>query len=74
MVLTELKIGDKAIIQDFNDPEVELLMTDMGCPLGTVIQLYHKAPSNGPISIKTASGNLLAIRNSEAKNLMISIQ
>ena len=72
MVLNDLKIGEKAIIKEFNNAAIELMMTDMGCPLGTSIQVYHKALSNGPISIKTASGNLLAIRSSEAKHLTIS--
>jgi len=42
--------------------------------LGTTIELYHKTLSNGPLSIKTASGNLLAIRSNEAKNLIIRKQ
>ena len=74
MVLTDLNVGEKAIIENFNNPQVELVMTDMGCPLGTSIELYHKTLSNGPISIKTASGNLLAIRSNEAKNLIIRKQ
>jgi len=72
MVLTDLKVGEKAIIENFSNPKMELFMTDMGCPLGTCIQLYHKTLLGGPISIKTAAGNLLAIRSSEAKHLTIS--
>ncbi|BDS13370.1 FeoA family protein [Aureispira anguillae] len=74
MVLTDLKTGEKAIIQSFGNPKVELIMTDMGCPLGTTIEIYHKTISNGPISIKTSSGNLLAIRSEEAKHLTICKQ
>ena len=72
MVLTDLKLGDKAIIQNFNNPQIELVMTDMGCPIGSTIELYRKAANNGPISIKTTSGNLLAIRSQEAKKLTVS--
>lgn len=74
MVLTDLKVGEKAIIQNFNNPKVELIMTDMGCPLGTTIEIYHKTIANGPISIKTSSGNLLAIRTKVAQQLTICKQ
>ncbi len=74
MVLTDLKIGEKAVIQQFNNPKMELIMTDMGCPQGTLIQIYHKAALGGPISIKTETGNLLAIRNAEAQTLSVSIK
>lgn len=74
MLLTDLKIGEKAIIENFNNPNVELIMTDMGCPIGTTIELYHKTIANGPISIKTASGNLLAIRSKDAQLLTIRKQ
>lgn len=72
MVLTDLKIGEYAVIERFDNAQIELLLTDMGCPKGTRIQLYQKAFSQGPISIKTASGNLLAIRYKEAKHLILS--
>lgn len=74
MVLTELKKGEKAVIQDFGNAKLEWIMTDMGCPLGTTIQLYHKSPNGGLISIKTISGNLLAIRSNDAEQLIITKQ
>lgn len=72
MLLTDLKIGEYAVIERFDNAQIELLMTDMGCPKGSLIQLYQKALSKGPLSIKTASGNLLAIRYNEAKHLILS--
>lgn len=69
MLLTELKIGEKAIVERFHDLAVEAVLTDMGCPLGTTIELYHKALFSGPISIKTHTGNILALRQIDAKQM-----
>lgn len=71
MLLTDLTIGEKAVVQHFNSPQLEAVLTDMGCPSGTEIEVYHKALFNGPISIKTAGGNILALRISDARQLRI---
>lgn len=72
MQLTDLAIGEKAVVQHFNNPQLEAVLTDMGCPSGTLIEVYHKALFNGPISIKTADGCILALRTSDASQLHIS--
>ena len=71
MVLTELKTGEKGIITHFNNQQLELQLTNMGCPTGSTIELYRKASMGGLISIRTEDGNLLAIRKSEAMHLNI---
>ena len=71
MVLTELKTGEKGIITNFNNQQLELQLTNMGCPLGSKIELYRKGTLGGLISIRTYDGNLLAIRKSEAMHLNI---
>lgn len=71
MVLSDLKIGEKAIIEHFDNPYLEAVLTDMGCPLGTQVELYRKALFNGPISIKTQGGNVLALRTIDARQTRI---
>ncbi len=69
MLLTDLKIGETAIIERFHDLAIEAVLTDMGCPLGTTVELYHKALFRGPISIKTHTGNVLALRQKDAQKM-----
>lgn len=71
MLLTELKIGEKAIVEGFQDLAVEAVLTDMGCPLGTTVELYHKGIFQGPISIKTHTGNVLALRQNDAQKMIM---
>ena len=69
MLLTDLKVGEKAVVERFHDLTVEAVLTDMGCPLGTTVELYHKSLFRGPISIKTHTGNILALRQSDAQQM-----
>ena len=71
MLLTDLKVGEKAIVDNFHNLAVEAVLTDMGCPLGTIVELYHKGLFNGLISIKTNTGNILALRQSDAQQMRI---
>lgn len=71
MLLTELKVGERALVEGFEDLAVEAVLTDMGCPLGTTIELYHKGLFKGPLSIKTHTGNILALRQSDAQKMII---
>lgn len=71
MLLTDLKIGEKAIVERFHNLAIEAVLTDMGCPLGTTIELYHKALFQGLISIKTHTGSVLALRQSDAQQMTI---
>ncbi|MGH1334931.1 MAG: FeoA family protein [Aureispira sp.] len=69
MLLTDLKVGEKAIVERFDDLTVEAVLTDMGCPQGTTIELYHKGLFRGPISIKTHTGSILALRQCDAQQM-----
>ena len=72
MVLTDLHAGEKAVIEDFERLELEAILTDMGCPRGTEVQVYRKSLFGGPVSIKTAGGSILALRTIDAQQLRIS--
>jgi Fe2+ transport system protein FeoA len=69
MLLTDLKVGETAVVERFESLTVEAVLTDMGCPLGTTVELYHKALFKGPISIKTQTGNILALRQRDARQM-----
>ncbi len=69
MLLSDLKVGEKAIVDNFQDLAIEAVLTDMGCPLGTTVEIYHKGLFNGLISIKTNTGNILALRHSDAQQM-----
>lgn len=71
-VLADLKVGETATIERFDNPVLEAVLTDMGCPLGTQVQLYRRALFSGPLSIKTQGGNILALRLDDARQTRIS--
>lgn len=71
MLLTDLKVGEKAIVDSFQNLAMETVLTDMGCPLGTTVELYHKGLFNGLISIKTNTGNILALRQRDAQQMRL---
>ena len=48
VLLSELKIGDKAIIIDVNLDEIPLKLLEMGCLPGNTIELIQIAPFGDP--------------------------
>jgi ferrous iron transport protein A len=70
--LSQLKIGQSAIIDSFTDKEMALKLMEMGCTPGEVVKLDQIAPMGDPIAI-TVSGYLLSLRKAEASTVMVSI-
>lgn len=65
MLLSDLKRGDKAIIDSFTDYEASLKLLEMGCIPGEQVEVIRIAPLGDPIAILVA-GYLLSMRKDEA--------
>lgn len=71
MRLSDLKAGEKATITEFESPDLELKLMEMGCLPGEEIIVEQIAPLGDPISIRIA-GYSLSLRKNEAKQIMVS--
>jgi ferrous iron transport protein A len=70
--LSQLKLGESAIIDSFTDKHMALKLLEMGCTPGEVVQLDHIAPMGDPIAIRV-SGYLLSLRKAEASTVLVSL-
>lgn len=70
--LSELKLGQSAVIDSFTDKEMALKLLEMGCTPGEVVTLDRIAPMGDPIAI-TVSGYLLSLRKAEASTVLVSL-
>ena len=70
MLLSDLRRGDKAIIDSFADYEASLKLLEMGCIPGEQIEVTRIAPLGDPIAILVA-GYLLSLRKSEAAVVVV---
>ena len=68
--VADLKIGEQATIQAFNDQVMSLKLLEMGCLPGAQVCLLAKAPLGDPICLKVA-GYCLALRKTEAATILI---
>lgn len=71
--LSELKIGQKALITSFTDDDLSLKLLEMGCLPGTKIIIENVAPLGCPVCIRVNNNNQLAIRKSEAKTIIVTV-
>ena len=69
--LSQLKIGQSAIIDSFTDKVMALKLLEMGCTPGEIVKLDRIAPLGDPIAIHV-SGYLLSLRKSEAATVLVS--
>ena len=70
MRLSELKMGQRALITSFYSSELELKLMEMGCLPGEEVVVEQIAPLGDPISIKVA-GYSLSLRKSEASEINV---
>lgn len=70
MKLTDLKPGEKGIIKQFENDDLQIKLMEMGCIPGEVVLVEQRAPMGGPISIKI-SGYSLSLRRNEALQVII---
>ena len=68
--LSELKPGQKGVIDSFSNNEIFLKLMEMGCIPGENVQVDMKAPLGDPISILIA-GYQLSLRLNEAENILV---
>jgi ferrous iron transport protein A len=68
--LSEIKVGQKAVIKSFNDDVIFLKLMEMGCLPGETVTVDHIAPLKDPISI-VVSGYQLSLRLNEAENVIV---
>jgi len=70
--LADLKIGQKALIIDFNIDNIPLKLLEMGCLPGNVVELLQIAPLGDPIYINVNDSHV-AIRKETASEINIEI-
>lgn len=70
--LSQLEIGQSAVIDSFTDKEMALKLMEMGCTPGEVVKLDQVAPLGDPIAI-SVSGYLLSLRKAEASTVLVSL-
>ena len=68
--LSELKKGQKGIIDSFTDYELSLKLLEMGCIPGEIIEVIRIAPLGDPIAISVA-GYMLSLRKAEAATVRL---
>ncbi len=68
--LSDLKLGQKGIIESFTDYELSLKLLEMGCIPGEIIEVIRIAPFGDPIAI-SISGYILSLRIDEATTVRV---
>jgi len=71
MRLSELKVGERAVIIEFESSDLELKLMEMGCLPGEEIVVEQKAPLGDPISVRIA-GYSLSLRKNEANQIVVA--
>ena len=68
--LSELAIGQNAVIHSFEIDEIFIKLMEMGCVPGELVKIEQVAPLGDPISISIA-GYHLSLRKSEANSIFV---
>lgn len=69
--MSELKVGEKGIIESFSNNDIFLKLMEMGCIPGEKISVDLIAPLGDPMSVYVA-GYSLSLRLNEAEHIFIS--
>lgn len=72
MTLSELSLGQSAIIKSFTNEELSLKLMEMGCLPEEKISVTRIAPLGDPIII-SVSGYLLSLRKEEAAMVEVTL-
>ena len=70
--LTQVSVGQKAIIRSFDKDEIFLKLMEMGCVPGESVTIDLVAPLGDPISISIAGYNL-SLRLEEANKIWVEV-
>ena len=68
--LSELGIGQRAVIHSFEKDDIFIKLMEMGCVPGEEVKVIQVAPLGDPISIAVAGYNL-SLRLSEADSIFL---
>ncbi|HRO68950.1 MAG TPA: FeoA family protein [Chitinophagaceae bacterium] len=68
--LSELRLGQKAVIKSFGSQELHLKLMEMGCLPGEIVSVEQIAPLGDPVSISVA-GYMLSLRLDEAEHIIV---
>ena len=68
--LSELKLGQRAIIKNFGSQDIYLKLMEMGCLPGEEISVDQVAPMGDPVSV-SISGYKLSLRLDEAEHIIV---
>lgn len=68
--LSEVSIGKKVVIKEFEEDELFIKLMEMGCVPGEIIKIDQVAPLGDPISISVA-GYSLSLRLNEADHIFV---
>ena len=72
MRLSDLQVGQQAIIKDFGKDEISIKLMEMGFIPGEIIYIEKFAPLGDPISVCVA-GYSLSLRLNEAQHVYVDI-
>ena len=70
--LSELRVGQKAVIKEFHSEEIHLKLMEMGCLPGEKISIIKVAPLGDPVSVVVA-GYTLSLRLDEADQILVDL-
>lgn len=70
--IVQLKIGQQAIIKDFDIDEIPLKLIEMGCLPGNLVEILQIAPFGDPLFLNI-NDSLLAIRLETACKIQVEI-
>ena len=70
--IVQLKIGQKAIIKDFDIDEIPLKLIEMGCLPGNLVEILQIAPFGDPLFLNI-NDSFLAIRLETACKIQVEI-
>lgn len=73
VLLSQLNIGDKAIILDVNIDEIPLKLLEMGCLPGNTVQLIQIAPFGDPFYFNINDSHV-AIRKETALEISVVLE
>ena len=70
--VVQLKIGQKAIIKDFDIDEIPLKLIEMGCLPGNIVEILQIAPFGDPLFLNI-NDSFFAIRLETACKIQVEI-
>jgi ferrous iron transport protein A len=69
--LSDLNIGESAVVESFTDEAIQLKMLEMGCLPGEIISVLRVAPLGDPMAVEVA-GSVISIRLDEAGQILVN--